>query len=196
MSRNQKVLAAVVAVLVVVACLAAVWVFVLHGGDAIRWRSDFHIDRLEELSELVTLRVQVSDVLCAEAKGVRAAFLVAGDAVISVDMGLAQVANRDDAARTATLLLPAPAVLNARVDHRRTLTYDVRRRLFTSSRAESRVRDAAMARAQGLIEVAAGSKENIGRARSNAEKTLRLLFKRLGWDVEIAWQGAEEVASR
>ena len=79
MSRNQKVLAAVVAVLVVVACLAAVWVFVLHGGDAIRWRSDFHIDRLEELSELVTLRVQVSDVLCAEADGVRAAFLVAGD---------------------------------------------------------------------------------------------------------------------
>ena len=67
---------------------------------------------------------------------------------------------------------------------------DVRRGLFTSSRAESRVRDAAMARAQGLIEVAAGSKENIGRARSNAEKTLRLLFKRLGWDVEIAWQGA------
>ena len=105
------------------------------GGDGIEWRSDFHIDRLEELSELVTLRVQVSDVLCAEADGVRAAFLVAGDAVISVDMGLAQVANRDDAARTATLLLPAPAVLNARVDHRRTLTYDVRRRLFTSSRA-------------------------------------------------------------
>ena len=109
MSRNQKVLAAVVAVLVVVACLAAVWVFVLHGGDAIRWRSDFHIDRLEELSELVTLRVQVSDVLCAEA---------------------------------------------------------------------------------------AGAKENIGRARSNAEKTLRLLFKRLGWDVEIAWQGAQGVARR
>lgn len=58
------------------------------------------------------------------------------------------------------------------------------------------MRDAAMARAQGLIEVAAGSKENIGRARSNAEKTLRLLFKRLGWDVEIAWQGAQGVASR
>ena len=34
------------------------------------------------------------------------------------------------------------------------------------------------------------------RARSNAEKTLRLLFKRLGWDVEIAWQGVGEVASR
>ena len=166
------------------------------GAEPVDWKSELRIDRLEELSELVSLRVQVSDVLCAEAKGVRAAFLIAGDAIISVDMGLAQVTRCDAGTGTATLLLPGPSVLNARVDHRRTLTYDVTTGLFASSRAESRVRDAAMAQAQTLIEVAAGSEENLARARQNAEKTLRLLFKRLGWDVDIAWQGAEEVASR
>jgi hypothetical protein len=151
-------------------------------------RSDLKIDRLEELSELVSLRVQVSDVLCAETRGVRAAFLVAGDALVGVDMARARVVSQDPAAGTAKLELPEPAVLNARVDHRRTLTYDVETGFFTSARTESRVRDEAMGRAQALVEAAAGSPGNIALAKGNAAKTLRLLFRQLGWEVEVGWQ--------
>ncbi len=72
------------------------------------------------------------------------------------------------------------------MDHRRT-TYQVSTGLFTSSRTESRVRDEAMGKAQALVEAAAGSSDNIILAKRNADKTLRLLFKQLGWDVEIRW---------
>ena len=48
-----------------------------------------------------------------------------GDALISVDMGRAEIAGQDLANRTASLVLPAPTVLNPRVDHHRTITYHV-----------------------------------------------------------------------
>jgi hypothetical protein len=48
-----------------------------------------------------------------------------------------------------------------------------------------------MGRAQGLVEAAAGSPGNIALAKSNAAKTLRLLFRQLGWEVEVGWQGGD-----
>ena len=81
-------------------------------------------------------------------------------------------------------------MLTPRVDHRRTCTYDVQKSLFTRTRVESRVRDEAMGQAQSLVEQAANSSDNITLAKSNAEKTLRLLCKQLGWDVEIRWRAA------
>lgn len=49
-------------------------------------------------------------------------------------------------------------------------------------------RDKALGKAQSLVEAEAESADNIILAKGNAEKTLRLLFKQLGWDVEIRWQ--------
>lgn len=158
------------------------------GPPPIEYNSTLQLDRLEDLSELVSLRVQISDVLRAETKGVKAAFLIAGDALISVDMGSAEIVGEDTETRVATILLPEPKVLTPRVDHRRTCTYDVQKSLFTRTRVESRVRDEAMGKAQSLVEQAANSADNITLAKSNAEKTLRLLCKQLGWDVEIRWR--------
>lgn len=160
------------------------------GPPPIEYNSTLQLDRLEDLSELVSLRVQISDVLQAETKGVKAAFLIAGDALISVDMGCAEIVSEDTETRVATILLPEPKVLTPRVDHRRTCTYDVQKSLFTRTRVESRVRDEAMGQAQSLVEQAANSSDNITLAKSNAEKTLRLLCKQLGWDVEIRWRAA------
>ena len=105
-------------------------------------------------------------------------------------MGRAEIVSENTETRVATILLPEPKVLTPRVDHRHTCTYDVQKSLFTLTRVESRVRDEAMGQAQSLVEQAANSSDNITLAKSNAEKTLRLLCKQLGWDVEIRWRAA------
>lgn len=153
-----------------------------------RFTSQLSIERIERLSQLVTLKVQVADVLQAESGSVTGAWLVKGDALISVDLSKAEIAAQDPEHRTATILLPQPQVLQPRVDHRRTVTFDVRTGWFTPSRIESRLRDDAMRQAQALVEAAVDSEENIGLARDTAEKWLRVFFEQLGWRVSISWK--------
>jgi len=81
------------------------------------------VERLQRLSQLVTLQVHVADVLIGEGEGSRGSWLIKGDALLGTDLAKAQIVDRDDTARRATLLLPSPVVLHSRVDHQRTRTW-------------------------------------------------------------------------
>jgi hypothetical protein len=56
-------------------------------------------------------------VLVGEGEGCRGAWLIRGDALIGVDLSRAQILDKDDEARRATVRFPPPGVLQARVDH-------------------------------------------------------------------------------
>src|SRR5688572_14790763 len=78
------------------------------------------IEKLEALEELVVQRVAVSDILTYSDGVITASWLIRGDALITVSLADAEVARRDEGSRTATVILPLPTVLSARVDHERT----------------------------------------------------------------------------
>ena len=84
------------------------------------------IERLERLSHLVSSRVSVADVLIGEGDGCHGAWLIRGDALLAVDLTHAQISEKDEAARRATILLPQPGILQPRVDHSRTKTWEVK----------------------------------------------------------------------
>ena len=145
---------------------------------------------IQDLLALVTHRINVSDVLIAERKTrftlVKGAWIVKGDALLGVDVTQAWI-QLDTTNRHASVALPNPKVIQARVDHAKTKTYDVTKTWWADKDAESEIRDKAMASAQELIETAAGNAENITLAKERVEQDLAAAFKFLGWTVAIEW---------
>jgi hypothetical protein len=147
------------------------------------------IERLERLSQLVTSRVYVADVLIGEGEGCRGAWLIRGDALIATSLNKAVIAETDESAKRATIRLPQPEVLQARVDHERTRTWEVSRMTWLPWNAnQDRLRDEVMLQAQRLVAQAAGSKDNIEQAKRAAEVIIAALYEHVGWTVKVIWQ--------
>lgn len=152
------------------------------------------IESLKRLSQLASLRVTVADVLVGDNWSHRGAFLIKGDAIIAVDLEQAEFPadGKDFANRRIRIVLPAPRVLTARVDHQRTKTWNVNQKIWVVSPIfgvgnADRVRDDAMRQGQELVEQAAASKENIDMARTHAAVAIQSLYRELDWQVEVAW---------
>jgi hypothetical protein len=155
------------------------------------------VERLERLAQLVSMRVCVADVLTAEGEGHRGAWLVRGDGLIGVDLAQARIVEKDNQSCQATVLLPLPRVLLARVDHQRTKTWEVRRTTWVPWRGDQdALRDSVMLHAQRMVAEAAGSEEHLAQARLGAEAVIRAFYEEVGWRVRVVWDlGAETSGS-
>ena len=180
----------------VLAGLAILGLFLNAGGWYLRDRQAVAIvsagptvERLERLSYLVVTHVVVADVLIGEGEGYKGCWLVKGDGLIGTDLGRVKILEKDEKARRATVQLPQPEVLQSRVDHDRTTTWEVKK---TSSipwnSDQDRLRDHVMREAQRLVAHAAGSAENIRQARSVAEAVIAGFYRELAWEVTVIWQ--------
>jgi hypothetical protein len=151
------------------------------------------VTELEKLAMLATLKVSVADILEDghedRFRRVKGAWLIKGDALICVDMAQAAFAV-DVTNRHVAITLPQPSVTQARVDHTRTKTYNVERGWLTTARWESKVRDDAMLRAQGLVDCTAAASENINLAKERAAILLTAVCNLAGFSVDIAWISA------
>ena len=144
------------------------------------------IQRLERLCHLATTGVAVADVLVGEGEGCRGSWLIRGDALIGVDLSRAQILDKDDEARRATVRLPPPEVMQARVDHQRTRTWQVSRMVWLPWNADQeRLRDAVMLQAQQLVAGAAGAAESIQQAKTAAEAIITAFYGEVGWQVKV-----------
>jgi hypothetical protein len=113
--------------------------------------------------------------------------------LIAVNLSQAKIVEKDERNKTATISLPLPEVLEARVDHDSTQTWEVRTTTwipFTSD--QDKLRDAVMKEAQKLVGHAAGSKENIQAARLAAETLLQAFYSEFGWHLAVTWEEAKE----
>ncbi|MGO9112092.1 MAG: DUF4230 domain-containing protein [Thermoguttaceae bacterium] len=146
------------------------------------------IERLERLSSLVTSRVYVVDVLIGEGEGCHGAWLIRGDSLIAVNLRQAAIVEKDESAKRATIRLPQPEILQARVDHEKTRTWEVRTTTWIPWNADQdKLRDAVMVQAQRLVAHSAGSKENIEQAKRAAEVIIGALYEEVGWNVKVVW---------
>lgn len=149
------------------------------------------VTQLERLGELTTARIYITDVLWAEGEGYRGSWLISGDALLSCDLTKAEISDVDLEHRTATIKLPLPHVVSARVDHEKTKTWSVEKTTWLPWRwgDQGAVRDAAMFHAQQLIDAAASSERHLSPARTQAELLIRQVYEFVGWDVEVSWDG-------
>jgi len=149
--------------------------------------------QLERLQQLVSTRVHVADVLVGESRWLERCWIIMGDALLAVDMSKAEVKERDEKARTATIILPHPAVLSARVNHERSQQWDIKSRswiplagaLLGDRRA---IEQQAMREAQRLVERAAGTEDNAATARQSAASMLADFYQAVGWHVSVQWK--------
>ena len=147
------------------------------------------VERLERLSHLVTTRVCVADVLVGEAEGCRGAWLIRGDALLGINLAQVRIIERDDRAKRATLRLPLPEILQSRVDHEKTRTWEVSKTTWIPWKGDKdKLRDTVMGEAQKLVAHAAGSRENIGQAKALAEAIIRGFYEEVGWQVRVTWE--------
>ena len=158
------------------------------------------IDRMSELSQLLTLRIDVADVLVSRIDGmtggVQLAMLVKGDVALGIDLSQARFEQVDNAHCTAVLILPPPQASCARVDHDRSrlfaLTSDGLWAITPGTRDYLAVVDKAMAEAQDLVATAARNNDADDRARRHAEILLNTFFRSIGWGVRIRWVDQSE----
>ena len=121
------------------------------------------VEKLERLSQLVTTRIQIADILVAEGQGCRGSWLIKGDALLAVNLGQAKITDKHEDTRQATIVLPEPQVLQPRVDHSRTRTWSVERvaRLPWTADQDG-LRDAVYAEGQKLIAHTAAGPDQFG----------------------------------
>jgi hypothetical protein len=147
------------------------------------------IERLERLSQLVTGKVTICDVLVGASDDSKGAFLIRGDALIGLDLSKAVITEKDESAKRATILLPQPRVIVARVDHERSKVYEFRTTSWIPWHSQSgRLLEEAMLQAQRMVTKAANSPENIEQARRQAEIIIGALYEHLSWSLKIIWQ--------
>lgn len=149
------------------------------------------ITQLERLSELATLKVHVADVLKAEDRSVwgdiRGAWLIKGDALLSVDMKQAKITDVDPEAHTLKVTLPGPRVIQARIDHEHTVVYDWQKGWLRSQDVAADIWKEAMKHAQRIIEQTAASAENDQLCRQQTEAAIQQMYSFIGWKATIVW---------
>lgn len=148
--------------------------------------------RLEKLSELATVRVHVADAMTGKDSkwygDVKGAWIIKGDALVSIDLQKAKVVESNAAKKTITLCLPKPRVLQPRVDHEKTVCYDSQKGWFRSSDVESEMHKNVMKQAQENVERLANDEEHINLSRRQAETALTEIYGYIGWTVTIVWE--------
>jgi hypothetical protein len=148
------------------------------------------VARLERLARLVASRAQIVDVLVGETDKCRGVWLIRGDALLAIDLDRAQITEKNEETRKATILLPQPTILQPRVDHEHSRVFEIRSLTFIPWHSDQdRVRDAVYLQAQRLVSQAAGSKENIDNAKRAAEVIIGAFFEQFGWEVKVVWEG-------
>src|SRR5947209_7013715 len=152
------------------------------------------LERIQTLSVLTTLRVEVADARVTEIQGytgsIKAVLVIRGEVNIGVDLSRARFESIDQDARTATLVLPEPAVQSARLDQQRTKligAWPTGLWVIVPGGQEADVVtvNRAYRDAERSVSEAANDALLIERSRMQAEQVLRAFFEALGWTVKF-----------
>lgn len=154
------------------------------------------VEEIELLSELVTNRVYVADILKGTNKDYEGTWAVNGDALITIDLSKATISQKDEQTKTATITLPLPKVVSARVDHEKTKNGEIKGlgfSLLRNPKNRSKIIDDAMQEAQAVIKKAAEKPEIIANAKNQAKLNIQMLYLKVGWNVSIKWQESPDL---
>lgn len=154
------------------------------------------ITEIQELGELVVLRVSVADVMEDAGYEYKGVWIVRGDAQIAVDLQKAQLQSADETTKKLVVVLPPPRVIQPRVDHERSKIFDVTKTTwipFVGDRDE--LTNQGWAKAQRVVKSACSGDEFMDQARDQTEIMLTNMYRLVGWDVDVVWQDGSETSA-
>lgn len=191
MGKLKKRLGWIGALVVVMAVLMVGMFFLGQSREVSAVSSNPTITEIQKLGELVVLRVNVADVLEDSSEDFKGVWIVRGDAMVAVDMSLAELESTDESTKHLEVLLPQPRVIHARVDHEKTRTYDVSKKDWWNLLADSsseEFSDAGMRKAQEMVESTSAGDDMMDQARDQAELVLTNMYQLVGWEIDVVWQ--------
>ena len=153
------------------------------------------ITEIQRLGQLVVLRVNVADVLTDSNTDFKGIWVIGGDALVAVDLRLAQL-HTDVNTKRMTVRLPQPTVIQPRVDHEKTRTYDIEKKTWWNPFVDGQEQftDQAMRKAQSVVYNTSTGQDVMDQARAQTELMLTNMYRWVGWDVDIVWQGGSETS--
>lgn len=149
------------------------------------------VKEIQAMSELVTTKVYISDILEGNNKDYEGIWAINGDALITINLSKVTLTEVDENKKVATITLPLPQVSSARVDHERSRAGTItgkRIAILRNPKNRAKMVDDAMLEAQKLIKEAASKPEIIQNAKQQATLILENLYLKVGWKVIIRWQ--------
>jgi hypothetical protein len=163
------------------------------------------VEKLQVLSVLTTLKMDVAEVQLTEIRGytgtIKAVLVIRGDVSVGVDLSKARFEQVDEQARRAVLVLPQPQVQSVRLDQERTRLVGVwPSGLWTivpgGEDADTTAVNLAYRYAQRSVTAAAQDPQVLVRSRRQAESVLRAFLGALGWEVRVRWEEGVGPAAR
>jgi hypothetical protein len=145
------------------------------------------ITQLQAMGELVVLKVSVSDVLEGAGAGYKGVWLVKGDALVAVDLRKARFKSVDEEHKSLVITLPRPRVIQPRVDHDKTKTWNVKKEVWFGGDPDA-LRDATMREAQLLVNHACTNRAVLEQAEYNTSLLLVNMYRFVDWQVDIDWE--------
>jgi hypothetical protein len=166
---------------------------------------------VQEMGSLTTLRVNYSDVIEFAEKltqdipwtqwelrfgGTTVLLIARGDCNLGTDLRSAKYEQVSAADKTATLSLPAPTLISARLNHDPktggsrfyTVTSNGIAALIPGSEGQTKAMNKALEKGQKDIEVACARPEYFAAARKSAEAVLLPVVSATGWKVKFVWR--------
>ncbi len=155
------------------------------------------ISRIQAMSDLATLRVQIADTIVGENEHWEVRWMLHGEAVLGVDLSKATYTSVDEKSRKATLFLPASHVISSKVDHHRSAEIGVKQKSWLPSPGLKSLRDEVWQHADDKVARLANHDGYLEATKLQAERVLNKLFRDVGWTVLYEWQtragaGAEQ----
>jgi hypothetical protein len=186
----------------IVASLAVGWTMgtrnhqVPSSNDVVNHHTGPTIEQIQALSQLVTTRVDVADVLETRLDGytggAQVAMLIKGDFLLGVDLSQAKFDSLNTEARTVVLVLPQPQVTSPRLDHERTMVFRVLQTGLWQiapggGQTSGDVIDRGYRDAQRFVADACNDPAIIARSREQAQSVISAFSKAIGWEVTLRW---------
>lgn len=197
-------------VIVLVACLSAVAAWQLK-PEKEQAPSAPPLVSVQEMGTLVSLKVNYANVIEFNERvtqdipwtqwelrfgGTRVLLVAKGECLMGTDLKLAKYEQSAAAVKTATLVVPHPKVISARLNHDPksggSYFYAISRNgivaLVPGTEGQTKAMNSALQKGQNEIEASCARPELIEAARKSAEAVLLPTVSATGWKVAVVWR--------
>ena len=146
---------------------------------------------VERLSEIVPLKVIVTDFAEIDKGGVTATYRIRGSALLTSSFALANISQKEQSIEIGDLPIPSVDERSIKFDDGAVELLDAQRGAFTSIRSATKKHEELFAAAHKAIKDTASDPKVVEEAQVLAKQTIEGFYKKLDKTVIIRWKDSE-----
>ena len=145
----------------------------------------------ERLSDIVPLKVIVTDFAEIDKDGVTATYRIRGSALLTSSLAVANILQKEQSVTISDLPIPSVDERSIKFDDDSVELLDAQRGIFTSVRSAGKIHQELFASAHTAIRDTANDPKVVEEAQALTKQTIEGFYKKLNKSVEIHWKDSE-----